>query len=133
MEVKNKFKTESKASLWGMDKNTFLTLMHLSQFAGYIVTGFGFILPIIMWVFNSRDEDVNRHGKNILNFMLSVCIYIASAVILLMQIDVMATIYIVVLAAGFAFVIHFVIIIIMAVKANRGKSSGYPFAIPFFR
>jgi hypothetical protein len=67
-----------KRPLFGMTENTYIMLMHLSQFAGVIVPCAGFIVPIIMWIAN-KDINVNvdLHGKNILNFMISYVIYAA--------------------------------------------------------
>lgn len=115
-----------KADLWGMDKNTFLTLMHLSQFAGYIVVGLGFVMPIVMWLTNSNDQDVDRHGKNIVNFMISVIIYcVISAILIIVVIGIPLLI-----ALG---IFQIVCIILAAVKANHAEYWKYPLSIPFFK
>lgn len=110
----------------GMDENTYLTLMHLSQFGGFIVPGLGFIIPIVMWLVNAdKSEAVNMHGKNIANFMLSMLIYVVvSAILCLLLVGF-------VLLAALA-VIEIVFIILAAVKANRGEYWPYPITIRFF-
>jgi uncharacterized Tic20 family protein len=110
----------------GMEENSYLTLMHISQFAGFIVVGLGFIIPIVMWLINAdKSEAVNRHGKNIANFMLSMLIYIVISLILcLLLIGIPMLV-----ALG---IIEIVFIIIAAIKANNGEYWKYPLSIQFF-
>jgi len=110
----------------GMEENTYLTLMHLSQFSGFIVPGLGFVVPIVMWLTNSdKNEAVNRHGKNIANFMLSMLIYIIISLILCLLIIGIPML----IALG---IIEIVFIIIAAIKANSGEYWKYPLSIQFF-
>ncbi len=112
---------------WGMEEKTFLMLMHLSQLAGFIFPGAGLVLPIVMWATN-KDEypEVDRHGKAILNWMISLLIYTIVCVIL---------IFVVVgIFAIFALmIISLIFIILAAVKANEGKLWEYPLSIKFFK
>jgi len=110
----------------GMDENSYLTLMHLAQFAGYIFVGLGFVVPIVMWVMNSKNStEVDRHGKNIANFMISMVIYyIVSIILILLVIGIPMLIIFGVLQTIF--------IIVAAIKANHGEFWKYPMAIPFF-
>lgn len=110
----------------GMEENSYLTLMHISQFAGFIVVGLGFIIPIVMWLISAdKSEAVNRHGKNIANFMLSMLIYIVISLILcLLLIGIPMLV-----ALG---IIEIVFIIIAAIKANNGEYWRYPLSIQFF-
>lgn len=45
----------NKYKPWGMEENTFLMMMHLSQFAAFLVPGAGIVLPIVMWAAN-KDQ-----------------------------------------------------------------------------
>src|SRR5690554_5154232 len=60
--------TTGRKPLFGMMENSYLMLMHLSQFAGVLIPLAGFIVPVLMWIVN-KDENarVDRHGKNIVN------------------------------------------------------------------
>lgn len=110
----------------GMDENTYLTLMHLSQFAGFLIAGLGFVVPIVMWLINAdKSEAINRHGKNIANFMLSMLIYVIISVILCLVLIGIPLL----IALG---IIEIVFIIIAAIKANSGEYWKYPLSIPFF-
>jgi len=115
-----------KNSVGGVDEKTYITLMHLSQFAGFVVPGLGFIAPIIMWLVKSKESpDVDRHGKNIANFMISMIIYaiISTALILL----IIGIPMLIALA-----VIEIVFVIIASVKAANGEYWKYPLSISFF-
>ena len=119
--------TVTKQPLFGLQENAYLMLMHLSQFAGWILPGLGFILPIAMWLTNKDDnENVDKHGKNILNFTISYFIYAAIAGILV--IIAIGLVLLVVLG-----IVVTVAIIIAAVKANNGEYWKYPMTIEFVK
>ena len=110
---------------WGMDQKQFCMLMHLAQFAGYVVPLAGLILPIVMWATNKDlNHEVDIHGKAILNWIISLFIYSIVAFIL-----------------AFAFIGFFLLFALMAisiifpiigaVKAGNGEYYEYPLAIKF--
>ncbi len=105
--------------LFGLDEKTFLMLMHLSQFAGIIIAGLGFIAPIAMWLLNKGNQNVDKHGRNIANFMISMIIYYAIAVILCI---ILIGIPILIILA----VLQIVFIIIASIKAWNGEYWKYP-------
>lgn len=122
--------SESEANLLGMDENTYLMVMHLSQFFGYITAGLGFIAPIILWLINKDKNDaVDQHGKNILNFLISWIIYGLAGFVLTFTIilSIVGIPLLIVLA-----VLQVVFIILAAVKANNGEFWKYPMTISFF-
>lgn len=115
----------TSGNTYGMENNSYLTLMHLSQFGGFVIPGLGFILPIILWLTKSDDKQIDIHGKNITNFMISMFIYIIIAAILsfmLIGIPIL-------IALG---IMQFVCIIVAAVKAYNGEYWKYPLSISFF-
>ncbi|MCH7534338.1 MAG: DUF4870 domain-containing protein [Bacteroidetes bacterium] len=111
---------------WGMEINKFCMLMHFSQLAGYVVPMAGLILPIVMWATNKdQSELVDRHGRNIFNWMLSSFIYmVIGMMLIIILIGIPMLIGVVILSLIF--------IIIGAIKANEGVVFKYPLAIPFF-
>ncbi|MDD4778320.1 MAG: DUF4870 domain-containing protein [Fermentimonas sp.] len=113
-----------KKPLFGMMENTYIMLMHLTQFAGVLIPLAGFIVPILMWITN-KDNNVNvdLHGKNILNFMISFAIYAAVAAITIIGIPVAVIIGI----------LYIVFVIIATVKANNGEYWKYPMTIQFIK
>lgn len=123
----NNFSNTTKKPLFGMQENSYLMLMHLSQFLGFLILGLGFIVPILMWVTNKDDNaNVDRHGKNILNFMISYIIYlIAATILIILLIGIPALVVLV--------IVEFIFIIIAAVKANNGEYWKYPLTIEFIK
>lgn len=111
---------------WGMELNTFCMLLHLSQFAGWIVPGAGLILPIIMWATNKdKHIEVHYHGLIIFNWMLSALIYwFATFILMFVLIGIPLMVALALCSIVFT--------IIGAVKANEGKYWPYPLSIDFF-
>ena len=60
-----------------MQSNTWAMICHLSGLVGYLGNGLGSIIaPLVVWLVK-KDElpEVNDHGKEALNFNISVAIY----------------------------------------------------------
>ena len=113
--------------LFGMTENSYIALMHVSQFTGYITMGLGFISPIILWLMNKdNNSKVDSVGKHITNFMISMIIYYACAVVLCILLIGIPML----IALGF---LHFVFIIIATIKANNGETWKYPLTIDFLK
>ncbi|PQJ19164.1 DUF4870 domain-containing protein [Nonlabens tegetincola] len=110
---------------WGMEQNQFCLLMHLSQFAGWIVPFGGIIFPIIMWSTNKDySQKVDLHGKEILNFMISYFLYSIVSIFLMFFIIGFITIFLVMICS-------FIFTIIGAIKASNGELYRYPLTIRF--
>ncbi|NLC85770.1 MAG: DUF4870 domain-containing protein [Bacteroidales bacterium] len=119
----NSFNVGNKP-LFGMMENTYIMLMHLTQFAGVLIPLAGFIVPILMWITNKdNNANVDLHGKNILNFMISFAIYAAVATITIIGIPVAIIIGI----------LYIIFVIIATVKANNGEYWKYPLTIQFIK
>ena len=120
MEIENK-------QYWGMDEQTFLTLMHVSQLAGFIVPFLGLALPIIMWVTNKdNNENIDQQGKHITNWVISSMIYaVASAILMIIVIGFITLIGVAILGIVFP--------IMGAIKANKGEIWKYPLTIQFIK
>jgi uncharacterized Tic20 family protein len=117
----------SEASPWGMDVKQFNMLMHIAQFAGYIIPLGGFILPIVMWSSNKElDKSIDANGKNIINWMISSVIY---AIVFILLIFMIIGIPLLV-ALGICSTIF---TIIGAIKASNGEIYRYPFSFTFLK
>ncbi|SMF22023.1 hypothetical protein SAMN02745866_01380 [Alteromonadaceae bacterium Bs31] len=120
-------KTTADTKPWGMEEKTFLMLMHLSQLTGYILPGAGLVLPIVMWATNKDAfPEVDRHGKNIFNWMISMLIYFVVCMVLMF-------IFIGLIALVALMIVNLIFIILAAVKANDGQLWPYPLSIKFFK
>ncbi len=110
---------------WGMEPKVFGMVMHLSQFASFIIPLSGLVLPIVMWATEKENsKEVDIHGRIIINFMISFIIYTIISLFLCL------------IVIGFAFLIALLIMSIVftilgAVKANEGKIWVYPLSIRF--
>ena len=110
--------SSAEARQWAM-------LMHLSQLANFVIPLAGVIAPIIMWQTKKDQlEDVDAHGKVIVNWLISSFIYSIGCVILsFILIGIPMLIALGAAAVGFA--------IYGAIKANDGIVWPYPLTIRF--
>ena len=106
--------------------NQLLMITHLSQLLTF-VTGFGgLIVPLILWATQKEKVyDMDQQGKNIINFQLSIILYVFLCIpaILLLGLGILGLIIV-----G---VISFVFPIINAIKASNGESPRYPLSLNF--
>jgi uncharacterized Tic20 family protein len=113
-------------SFWGMDEKTFLIILHVSQYAGYLVPLAGFILPFIMWLSN-KDKSVmiDQQGKTIANWLISGIIYaIIGGILTLILVG-----FVVLALVG---VLSIIFPIIGAIKSSNNEYWEYPLSIKFF-
>lgn len=97
-----------------------LVLTQLSQLLTY-VTGFGgLVVPLILWL-TQRDkiEDMEEHGKSIINFQISLIIYAVASIPLIFFFGLG------ILTLIFTGIIGFVLPIVNAVKASNGEAPSY--------
>lgn len=104
---------------------TLAMMCHLSAFAGLFVPLGNIWGPLVFWLVK-KDEipDVDAHGKESLNFQISMTIYIVMSIILsllLIGIPVLVGLSIYWIVA----------VIIASVRANNGELYRYPLAIRF--
>ena len=119
--------TTNSNPLLGLTENSYIALMHVSQFAGIIIPGLGFILPVILWAMNKENNaKVNAVGKHILNFMLSMLIYYAVSGVLCCIVVGLPML----IALG---IMQIVFIIIATIKATNGETWRYPLTIDFLK
>ncbi|SRX55023.1 DUF4870 domain-containing protein [Aequorivita sp. CIP111184] len=58
-------------------KNT-STFIHLSTFLKYFFPFANYIAPLLIWTFNKEKAFVDEHGKQAINFQLSILVYTLS-------------------------------------------------------
>ncbi|NJX16286.1 DUF4870 domain-containing protein [Tamlana crocina] len=108
--------------------NQLIVLTHLSQLITLII-GFGsLLLPLVFWL-TQRDKvyQMDAHGKNILNFQLSLIVYciICVPLILLFGLGLLGFIVLGVISIVFP--------IVNAIKASRGEVPTYPLTFNFIQ
>ena len=105
-----------------------LVLTHLSQLLDFVTGIGGFIVPLIIWI-TKKDEvyDMDEHGKSILNFRISMFLYLIICVPMILFFGLGLL--------GFLVIGIFYLIfpIINAIKANNNEDPSYPFSIAFIK
>ena len=107
------------------DERTWAMLCHISTFSGMIIPFGNILVPLMIWLIK-KDElpFVDDQGKEVLNFQISMVIYMIIAGILCIIL-----IGIPILIGMIVF--DFIITIIATVNANDGKYYRYPITIHF--
>ncbi|APG59792.1 DUF4870 domain-containing protein [Christiangramia salexigens] len=54
---------------------TLVTVLHLSVFTKYFIPLGNFIFPMLLWLSRKQDAFVDHHGRNALNFQISMFLY----------------------------------------------------------
>jgi uncharacterized Tic20 family protein len=106
--------------------NQLLVITHLCQLLTFL-TGFGgLIVPLVLW---STQKDkvygMDEHGKQIINFQLSVIIYAILCIPLIFLFG-LGIIGLIVLG-----VISLIYPILNAIKASNGETTKYPLSLNF--
>ncbi|MDB4065164.1 DUF4870 domain-containing protein [Flavobacteriaceae bacterium] len=103
-----------------------LVFTHLSQLLDFVTGIGGFIVPLIIWLVK-KDEvfDMDRHGKAIINFRISMFLYLLICIpfVLLFGLGLLGFI-----AIGLFYIIF---PIINAVRASNNQQPNYPLSIKF--
>lgn len=108
------------------EKN-YAMLCHLVAFSGFIIPFGSIIGPLVMWLIKKEESEfINYHGKESLNFQISIAIYtIISGILALVLIGILFLI-----ALG---IIWIVFVIIASVKTSEGEEYRYPLTIRFVK
>lgn len=108
-------------------EKTYAMLCHLVAFSGFIIPFGSIIGPLVMWLIKKEESEfINHHGKESLNFQISIAIYaIISGILALVLIGILFLI-----ALG---IIWIVFVIIASVKTSEGEEYRYPLTIRFVK
>ena len=105
-----------------------LVLVHLSQLLDFVTEIGGFIVPLVLWLTKKNEvRGMDEHGKAILNFRISMFIYILICIplILLLGLGIIGLIVI-----GLFYLIFPVI---NAIKASNNEAPNYLFSIKIIK
>ncbi len=111
---------DTEVNQWNM-------LIHLSQLVGFFIPLGNVIAPLILWQMK-KDEDpcIDQHGKEVMNWEISLFIYAVVAGLLCF------------ILIGFLFIailalMYLIFAIIGGIKANNGEFWQYPMTIRFLK
>jgi hypothetical protein len=99
--------------------------IHLAQYCGYILPILGFIVPILLWQMKKDDPEIDRHGRNVANWLITALILGLIFWLLILVLIGIPLLW----ALGICAVIFPAI---GALKAYNGDSWDYVFTIKFF-
>jgi len=99
-------------------------LCHASALIGFFVPWAGHILgPLIVWLAKRGDSpEIDAHGKESLNFQISMLIYSLIA-------GVLCLVLIGFVLLGILHILNLVLVIIASIQASEGKLYRYPISI----
>ena len=99
-------------------------LCHATALAGFFVPWAGHILgPLIVWLAKRGDSpEIDAHGKESLNFQISMLIYSLIA-------GVLCLVLIGFVLLGILHILNLVLVIIASIQASEGKLYRYPISI----
>ncbi len=99
-------------------------LCHASALVGFFVPWAGHILgPLIVWLAKRGDSpEIDEHGKESLNFQISMLIYNLIA-------GVLCLVLIGFVILGILHILNLVLVIVASIQASEGKLYRYPITI----
>lgn len=99
-------------------------LCHASALAGFFVPWAGHILgPLIVWLAKRGDAaEIDEHGKESLNFQISMLIYNLIA-------GVLCLVLIGFVILGILHILNLVLVIVASIQASEGKLYRYPITV----
>ncbi|WP_299017069.1 DUF4870 domain-containing protein [uncultured Polaribacter sp.] len=110
------------------EDNQLLVITHLSQLLDFVSGIGGFIVPLVLWL-TKKDEvfGMDAHGKAILNFRISMFIYLIICIplILFLGLGILGFITI-----G---VFYLIFPIINAIRVSNNQAPNYPLSITFLK
>jgi uncharacterized Tic20 family protein len=109
-------------------ERTYAMLCHLTSLVMFVGVPFGNIIgPLIIWLIKKDEYPlVDEHGKESLNFQISMTIYMMVSGLLIIVV-----IGLILLPA--LLIAELILVIMAAVKVSDGEKYQYPFTIRFLR
>ena len=110
-----------------MQERQWALICHLSALSGYVIPFGNLIAPIVIWSMKKEEMPmVDAHGKEVINFQISMTIWmIISAILIILVIGIPLLIILALL--------QLIFVIIGAIKADSGQLYKYPMTIQFIK
>jgi len=111
-----------------LQPNQWAMLLHVSQFAGYVIVPLaGLVVPVIIWqIKKGEDPQLDAHGKVVINWILSALIYgLVCVPLCFVLIGIPLLLALAVAAVVFP--------IVGCIKAGNGEVWPYPMSMTFLK
>ncbi len=109
------------------DERNWALLIHISTLSGFIIPFGNIIAPIILWHMKKEESAfIGMHGREAINFQISMTIYILVSIILIF-------VLIGILALIVLGIFDLIVTVIAALHASDGKEYRYPLSITFLK
>jgi uncharacterized Tic20 family protein len=114
---------QKEERIWAM-------VCHLSIFSGYLIVPFGHLLgPLIIWLAKrDRSYFIDWHGREALNFNISITLYSLAGLLFCLTI---IGLFVGLVVLFLVIVLHVAASLYMAIRAQQSDWSQYPFSIRF--
>jgi hypothetical protein len=100
---------------------------HLSALAGFVIPFGNIIGPLVLWqIKKDQSAYIDYHGKEAVNFQISMTIYLAISFILVF-------VLVGILLLAVLGILTIVFLVIAAIKANEGDYYVYPITMRFIK
>jgi Uncharacterized protein conserved in bacteria len=108
--------------------------LHLSQLANVLLFPLGIVAPIIIWqTQKEKMPALDAHGKMVVNFMISMTIYLVIGSILTFILMFLVIGFLLIPVLAVLGLLGIIFPIIGGVKANNGELWEYPLTIKFLK
>ena len=106
-------------------------LCHASALAGFFIPGVGhFVGPLIIWLLKRGDSaEIDAHGKESLNFQISMLIYTIGLGIVCFVLMFVLIGFLLIPLFAILHVVDIVLVIIASMKASEGQLYRYPLTL----
>jgi uncharacterized Tic20 family protein len=111
-----------------VENRQLIVLMHLAQLLDLLTGVGGLIVPLVIWSVKKEEVyQLDRHGKQIINFQLSMILYslIAIPLVFLLGFG-----FLILIAVGLLCLVY---PIVNGLRASSGQDAIYPFSIRFLK
>jgi uncharacterized Tic20 family protein len=110
-----------------MEEKQWALICHLSGLGGYLIPFGNIIIPIIIWSMKKQEMPmVDEHGKEVINFQISITIWILlSGLLIILLVGIPMLIVLVLLQV--------ILVIVGALKADNGELYKYPLTVRFIK
>jgi uncharacterized Tic20 family protein len=117
----------SSSAMGAKQERTYAMFCHLGALSGFVVPFGSIIVPLVLWLIKKDSSPfIDMHGRESLNFQISLLIYSLIAAVLIL-------IIVGIFLLALLWMFNLVVVIIAGVRAESGERFRYPLTIRFIK